>query len=149
MILDRECMFDWNQPLTASRASTDVINLVNNREISAAMAMNPVLKIVVTAETALVSAGATTLAADFQGSTDGSTWDTYASIPAVPKANLGAGATLRFTWVHRGAAHGLPTQVRLNYTVATGPFTGGNISAVVVLDQQEAITYPAGVVIQN
>jgi hypothetical protein len=150
MILDKENMFDWNNALLASRASTNVIDLVANRELGESMAMNPHLKIRVSVDTALVSGGSSTLAVVLQGSTDGSTWDTYLTTPAVAKASLVAGFFIEVPWARRPTnAFGKPKQIRLSYTVGTTDFTGGTISAYVALDMQDAEIYPVGVTVQN
>jgi len=149
MIIDRENTFDWNAALTVGRASTNIIDLVANRELGESLAMNPHLKIMVSPDTALVSGGLSTLTVSFQGSTDGSTWDTYGVTPAIAKADLAVGRAINVPWSHRPPGKGMPKQVRLNYTVGTTDFTGGTISAYVVLDTQDNTAYGAAVTVQN
>jgi hypothetical protein len=52
-------------------------------------------------------------------------------------------------------AAGRPRYLRLNYVVATGPFTGGTVTAFLVVDDQQNIGspnllgYAAGITIAN
>lgn len=149
MLLDKQNVFDWQAALTATRASTDVIDLVNARDLGGSFVDNPNLKIRMTVVTALVSAGSSTLAVAFQGSTDNSNWDTYLTMPTVAKASLVAGYTLDIPWPDRLSGQSLPQYIRLNYTVDTTDFTGGTVSAYVVLDRQKNFAYRQAVNVQN
>lgn len=148
MILDAESRFDNAAALTADRASTNIIDLVNARDLGDSYVDNPNLKVRVQVVTALVSGGASTLVVQFQGSTDNVAWDTYISTPAIPKASLVANAVIDIPWPVKALGAANPRYVRLNYDVTTD-FTGGTISAFVVLDRQANIAYPAGINVSN
>lgn len=149
MLLDKQNVFDWQAALTASRASTDVIDLVNARDLGGSFVDNPNLKIRLTVTTTFQSSGSSTLTVSFQGSTDNSNWDTYLSMPAVAKASLAAGYQLDIPWPDRLSGQSLPQYIRLNYTVGTTDFTAGALSAYVILDRQKNFAYRQAVNVQN
>lgn len=150
MILDKNLVFDGGgttpAAITTSRASTNVIDLGDPRE----MAIGERLAITVIGNGLFAAAGAATLAIDVQGSVDNSAWTTYASELAMSIATLnsrvigGQPYMLAFTLPTRQPGAARPRYLRLNYTVATGPFTAGAVHAFLNLgvDQQEA--YPSG-----
>lgn len=154
MYMDGLLLFDTSVALTASAASTNVVDLVNARDMG--VGDDPALDVIVQVTSALLSAGATTLTVQFQGSTDNVTYTTYAQSDAIPKANLTAGAKISMD-IPRIPPHaaGRPRYLRLNYVVATGPFTGGTITAFIVVDDQQgvgspnALSYSPGIVIAN
>lgn len=154
MILDANLLFDTALALTATAVSTNQIDLLNARDMG--VGDDPALDVVVNINSAMLSAGATTLTVQFQGSTDNVTYTTYAQSDAIPKASLTAGAKISFD-VPRMPPHaaGRPRYLRLNYVVATGPFTGGNLTSFIVVDDQlnagspNALGYTPGIVIAN
>lgn len=148
MILDGTLLFDSAAAVTATAASTNVIDLVASRDLGAA---RPRMEVEVVVTTAMLSAGATTLQIQFQGSTDNSSWSTYVEGPAIAKASLTAGARHLLPVALPQPATGLaiPRYLRLNYVVATGPFTAGALTAALVLDKQNNIAYPPGIAIAN
>src|SRR2546429_4258221 len=91
MILDKFLQFDPNPTLiTVTAPSTNVIDLINAREMS--VDIGPAqLAAVVTVIVALVAAGAATLTVQYQQSTDNAAWTIAAQTDAIPKANLTAG----------------------------------------------------------
>jgi hypothetical protein len=147
MILDGTLLFDSGVAVTATAVSTNVVDLVNPRDLG----NDPEMKVELVVTAAMLSAGATTLQVQFQGSTDNSTYTTYAESPAIAKASLTAGARslLPINLPSPGPGVALPRYLRLNYIVATGPFTAGNLTAFLVLDKQMNITYPPGIAIAN
>jgi hypothetical protein len=155
MILDKLLQFDPSATaITSTAVSTNVLDLLNARDLQLGAADGMSLEAVVTVGTALTSGGATTLQVQFQGSTDNSTWTTYAQTDAIPKANLVANTVIRLPLPPQAAAPhaaGLPRYLRLNYVVATGPFTGGNIEADLVMNPQANTPpyYPPGVTVAN
>lgn len=145
MIRDNFLEFSVAQDLTGgSAASTNVVDLLNARDIGP----GDTLMIPVTVNTAFV--GGTSLAVDYQGSVDNSTWTTYMSAPAVLLANLTAGAFITAMKISpRPAGVALPRYLRLNYTVA-GTMTAGKVDAGIVIDAGPlGAVYPPGVVVVN
>ena len=53
------------------------------------------------------------------------------------------------SWMMPNVADANPRYLRLNYVVATGPFTAGSLNAELVLDPQAYQQYPAGINITN
>lgn len=153
MYMDGNLLFDSGVALTATAVSTNIFDLQNARDMG--VGDDPALDIVVVVTSALLSAGATTLQVQFQGSTDNSTWTTYFQTDTIAKANLVQGAKITFDWPRLPPGVTKPRYVRLNYVVATGPFTGGNITSFIVVDSQENANSPAqlgyapGIVIAN
>jgi len=146
MIIDGLLLFDSNLALTSTQTSTNVIDLVNARDVgpgnsTALTVMSTVL---------FQSGGSSTLTITLQDSTDNSTYTTLAVSPAIAKANMTAGARLwGVTIPPLPAGRALGRYLRLNYTVGTADFTAGNLSAMIVLDDQLARAYPPGITISN
>jgi hypothetical protein len=149
MIIDKLNVFDWAAALTVTRESTDEIDLVNGRDLGFNTVGNPSLKVRVLITTAMLSTGSSTLTITFLGSTDSTTWETYVSSPALPKASLVAGFYYDLAWAPKKQGDPLPRYIRLGYAVGTADMTAGALSAFVVLDQQQNLAYPAGLNVQN
>lgn len=149
MIIDKQNVFDWQAALTETRDSTDIIDLVSNRDIAESLGTGLVIRVQV--YEALVSGGSSTLTISVAGSTDGSAWTTYISTPAMAKAGLVAGAHVDLDWPPAGLLPNMakPKQIKLIYTVGTTDFTGGKVSAFVLLNRQANHAYPAGVTVAN
>lgn len=149
MLLDGYLLFSNNQAITATADSTNVLDTQTARDL--AIGDSPALKIFVATTAALLSAGATTLAIDLQGSTDASTWTTMASLPAQAKTAVTAAGTRIWSidLPRPIAGQALPRYYKLVYTVATGPFTAGTVSAGIILDDQANVQYPAGITVAN
>ena len=108
--------------------------------------------------TAFTAGGAATLtiaiqAAPDNGSNAPGTWSTIVQTAAIPVANLTAGSGGQFQIPEispdMGFGEAMPRFYRVNYTVATGPFTAGAISANIVLNPSQATkiqNYPANYV---
>lgn len=170
MILDGLLVFDPNPTSLAiavgTQASTNVLDwgiaatsLPTSAQGGGARDMGigdkPALKINVQIATTFTSGGAGALQVAVQGAPDNGsgapgTYATYASSPVYALATLIAGANLLPLDLPRPAA-GLPVPryVRLLYTVTGATFTAGAVNAQLVLDRQDWITYPAGLVINN
>lgn len=162
MILDKSLQFDPSgTAITSTAASTNIIDLLNPRD----MAINgdgPDLQIVVTIIAALLAAGAATLqiqlqAAPDNGSGSPGSYVTLVQTDAIPKANLTLGQQIKVPLPPVAAAPqfgtnpALPRFYRLNYVVATGPFTAGSIEADLVVNPQSSNppNYPAGFSVPN
>lgn len=148
MILDGNLLFDSGLALTATQTSSNVIDLLNARDMG--IGEHPSLKLMVDVVTALVSAGSTTLVVQVQGSTDNSTFAVYAESRAIAKAALVAGArAFDISLPRPGPGDALPRYLRLNYVVAVSNFTGGTITSALVLGRDDIPVYPPGVVVAN
>jgi hypothetical protein len=126
MIIDYENQFSEDQAVTATAASTNVIDFGDTKDHAKG---NPLMLEIVCTETA-VSGGSTTV--DFALEVDSTTTFTPdASFPlatGVAKATLVAGYV-----VYRGALpEGLLQYARIKYTVNTANLTAGKFSAHIV-----------------
>lgn len=150
MILDGLLLFSTAQAVTATAASTNIVDLTNARDMGIGNDY-PALKLMVNIGTTFTAAGAATMQIQFQGSTDATTWTTYAASDAMAVAGLTAGNSLVFPIDLPGRKPGaaLPLYYRLNYVIATGPMTAGAITATLVLDRQWNHSYPAGLTVAN
>lgn len=140
-----------DSPTTGTQQSTNIIDLVNARDMG--IGDNPALKLLCQVVTAF--AGGTSLQVQFQGAPDNGsgspgTYSTYAESAAILEADLTAGRYILPIDVPRpppGAAR--PRFYRLQY-VTVGTHTAGGIHAALVLDRQDsAPVYPAGITISN
>jgi hypothetical protein len=137
-------------PTTGTQQSTNVIDLVNPRDIG--IGDNPAVKLLCVVKTAF--AGGTSLQVQFQGAPDNGagapgTYLTYAESAAIAEAELLAGRYLLPIDVPRpppGAP--LPRFLRLQY-VSAGTHGAGGIHAALVLDRQDQVGYPAGMTVPN
>lgn len=147
MILDGTLLFETATAITATRVSTNIVDLGVARDLG----NDAHMKVLTVVTTAFLSTGSSTLQCAFQGSTDNSTWSTYAEGPAVAKASLIAGATgvLPINLPQPATGLALPRYIRLNWTVGVADFTAGAITATLVLDKQSNYAYPPGIAIAN
>lgn len=135
MILDRQNLMSFNQAVTATAVSTDVIDLGPPMWAGSA-GSDREIPVEATITEAFTAAGAATLTIEVQSSpveNFGSGVIKHLITDAIPKASLGIGANI-------GKSLKLPPDVqryvRLNYIVATGPFLTGKITAGVVGSRQ-------------
>lgn len=171
MILDNLLVFDPNPTSVAiaagTQASTNVINLEATGQIPVLANLagardmgigdNPAIKINVQVVVAFASsASAGTMSVAFQGAPDNGsgapgTFTTYYVSPVYTTATLAVvGAQLMNMDVPRPPAGvGIPAFYRLLYTVASATMTAGSVAAELVLDRQDYIAYPPGLVIAN
>lgn len=148
MILDKNLLFSTSQAITASAASTDVIDLGVLEDLG--IGDDPSLEIILLITETFTAAGAATLVASFQGSVDNSSWTDMAMTAAIGKASLTAGAEIaRWSLPSLVAGQSMPRYLRMNYTVATGPMTAGKVTAGILLDRQQNVAYPPGIAISN
>lgn len=128
MILDRYNEFSDAQAVTASAASTNVVDLQ-----AAGAIEGKALFLHIKVNTTVTASGAATVAFALQTDNDeafGSV-TTLHSIAAIGKASLTAG-----TQVVRLPLIGMPLEryMRVYYTVATGPLTAGKFDAFLSMD---------------
>ena len=151
MLLDADLLLDSASAITSSAASANTIDLSEQRDMG--IGDDPALKLLCLVDTAFTSTNSATLQVLFQGSTDNSTWDTYAESPAYAAAALVAGARLFDTDVPRPAAgKSMPRYQRLYYAVGTGVFSTGSVTSAIVLgrdDEPAGGAYPSGFTVAN
>jgi len=149
MIIDGLLLFSSAQNLTTGTiASTNVLDLLNARDMGIGNLY--ALKIACFVTTAFSSTDSGTLTVQAQGSTDNSTFTTYAESRAYSAADLVAGnKLLPIDWPHRGPGDALPRYLRLAYVMGALHFTPGAVTAMLVLDRQDATVYPPGLAISN
>jgi len=140
MILDALLLFSTAQNITSTAVSTNVIDLQNARDMG--IGDDPALKVLCVVTTAFTSTDGT-LTIGLQGSTDNSTFDTYASTRAMTAGMLTTGAAFvaNLDWPAVSLGFSLPRYLRLNYTVANAAFTPGALTATLVADRQDFRAY--------
>lgn len=138
-ILDDTNLFDDAVVLTNTRNSTDIIDLSSVRDVGA----GEPLELFVNVNSALLSAGASTLTVALQTDTavGFGTAVTLLTTPAIPKATLVQG----YQPIKQKLPEGIQRYIRLVYTVATADFTGGTITAGLNLDKRQHAYYASGV----
>jgi hypothetical protein len=157
MIIDGLLQFDPPlSAITVTRASINVIDLLNQRDIGDGG--SPPMRCYIGVSAAFTAGGAGTLQVQAQGSVDNVTYFTYLESRAFSIAELTPiGRLMEFAWPSvpvgtpgtTAIAGAAPRYLRLNYIVATGPMLTGSINAQLVLDAQSTRQYPAGLIITN
>lgn len=143
MYLDGYLQFSNAQALTTTAASTNVIDMSVARD----MGIGYPLPIAVQVVTALV--GGTSVQVQLQYSADNATWTTLSESRAYLTAELVAGAKLFPGSIPaRPSNDAMPRYYRLNYVIA-GTYTSGAVTAYIVLDRQDQVSYPAGINVFN
>ena len=134
MIIDKALQVSNEQAVTASAASTDVIDFGQAYPNSG---LNQSLSMAITVDAAATAAGAATVAFSLQDSADNAAFTDVAVTAATGIAALIAGAQfiIPMPFKHR-------RYVRAYYTVATGPLTAGKFSAQVVAGIQQNVPMP-------
>jgi hypothetical protein len=134
MIIDKFLQVSNEQAVTATAASTDVIDF---GQVNPNSGMSDHLTVAITVDEAVTASGSATVVFSVQDSADNSTFVDLAATPAIGKAVLVAGYQLLvpMPFSHR-------RYVRVNYTVATGPLTAGKFSAQIVTGVQANRAYP-------
>lgn len=130
MILDKLLMFSEKQAITASAASTDVIDLGPIDGTRRDIGVGYPLEFLAIVDTTATADGAATLNVQLQTSPDNSTWTTIYDSGALALAALTAGKRLFSAKVPAGVQRYL----RVNYTVGTGPLTAGAFTSGINLD---------------
>lgn len=143
MILDSQLAFDEAVAITATRASTNVIDLLDKRD----MGIGEELQLIVIGDGLFASAGGTaTLSIAVETSPDNVTYTASVSTPALTITQL----NLEFQQPYllpidmprprKGLA--LPRYIRLYYTVGTQNFTAGSVQAYLALGRDDMVYYP-------
>lgn len=147
MIIDGLLLFSTAQNLTTGTiASTNVVDLQNARDMGPGELP---LRIAAYVAVGFVTGDAATLTVQAQGSTDNSAWNVYAQSRAYTAGELIAGAKLfPIDWPNV-AVGALPRYIRLAYVIGALNFTPGAITAMLVLDREDRIAYPAGINVAN
>lgn len=134
MIQDKELFMSEAQAIAATAVSSKVIDLgpkKYSKDNGAGMELLCQIK------EAFTAAGAATLEIQLQSSSDEafSAPKVLAKSDVIAKADLVLGAEIFEIKIPKGADRYL----RLNYVVASGPFTAGQIDASLVLDRQAGL----------
>lgn len=143
-MLDANNLFEpvTGTAITASADSTNTLDMLVNRDVGA----GAMLEIHVQTLQAFTAAGAATLQISLQGSTDNATFNDILVSPVYPKASLVAGIGLfRYTFPVYQLNETAPGRYyKLRYTVATGPFTAGKLTAYLtgMFDRNVFYAYP-------
>lgn len=140
MIFDQLLLLDTAAAITSSRASTNMIDLGNARDMGIGNRSN--LKLLCMVTTAFTSTGSGTLQVAYMGSTDASNWNTYAQSIAYAKTVLTAGARLLEIDIPRNGI--TDRYIAAYYTQGTAVFSAGAVTCGIVLDRQDQQYYPSG-----
>lgn len=138
-IIDRFLQVSAAQAVTASAASTDVIDAgaTKNASIGRDIGAGTPLVMEFDVLTAPTAAGAATVTFSVQDSADNSSFADVVTTKAVPIAELTAGKQ-----VFLPLPPGLRRYVRAYYTIGTGPLTAGAFNAQVVDGANFQRAYP-------
>ena len=138
MILDKLLMFSEAQAVTATAASTDVIDLGPIDSTRRDIGVGYPLEFWTTVNTTATASGAATVNVQLQTSPDNSTWTTIASSGDLALSALVAGKRI----VSQKVPSGVQKYLRVNYTVGTGPLTAGAFTSGINLDVDNNTPYP-------
>ena len=134
MFIDKLLQVSNEQAVTASAASTDVIDF---GQANPNVGLDDRSNMVITVDESATASGAATVTFSVQDSADNSSFADVAVTAAIGKANLAAGQQVVIP---------MPTKLRrycrVYYTVATGPLTAGKFSAQIVTGIQQNIAQP-------
>jgi hypothetical protein len=165
MILDGALQFTGtagsvsvDSPTTGTQQSTNVIDLVAARDMG--IGDDPSLELLIQIMTTFASG--TSLQTQLQGAPDNGSgspgsYTTMLDSGAIAEASLVAGRyilavplprTLLATGAGPSAGQVLPRFLRLQYVTA-GTHTAGGLYGAIVLDRQDQVSYPPGIVIAN
>lgn len=134
MIIDKLLQVSNEQAVTASAASTDVIDFGQTNPNSG---LNDNITVSITTDVAATADGAATVTFSVQDSADNSTFSDVYATAAIAKATLVAGYQVLIP-----VPYTLRRYFRVYYTVATGPLTAGKFSAQIVTGVQKNTAYP-------
>lgn len=138
MILDKLLMFSEAQAVTASAASTDVIDLGPIDGTRRDIGVGYPLELFVNVNTTAAAAGAATVNIQLQTSPDNSAWTTLTSTGDLALSALTSGKRV----MSQKVPQGVQRYLRVNYVVGTGPLTAGAFTAGINLDVDNNSPYP-------
>jgi len=143
MILDDRLCFDAAVAITATRASTNVIDLTNSRD----MGIGTQLPIVLIGDGLFASAGGTaTLSIAAETSPDNVTYTPSVATPALTITQLNLEFQqpylLPIMWPRPRKGLTFPRYLRLYYTVGTQNFSAGSVQAYLAIGRDDVIYYP-------
>lgn len=145
MTLDANLLFDPSgTAITTTQPSTNTLDLGQARDLGIG---GPQLDVEILIQQTFAAAGAATLNVQIQSSVDNAAWSTLVESSPIAVADLTAGRQiLRLALPADQPAQtaGVGRYLRLNYVVATGPFTAGQVFAALVLDRPSQPAYPSG-----
>jgi len=140
MILDRQLLLSNAQPITATAVSTNSIDLASARDIGIGDNLELFIKVIapLTGGTSVQFAYVTSANADLSAA------NVIVQTPPIPAASLVAGSEwLRIQVPALSDAVSRQRYIGVSYTVA-GAFTGGTVTAGLVLDREGIVSYPSG-----
>lgn len=138
MTLDKLLMFSEAQAVTASAASTDVIDLGPIDGTRRDIGVGYPLELFVNVNTTAAAAGAATVNIQLQTSPDNSNWTTLTSTGDLALSALTSGKRV----MSQKVPQGVQRYLRVNYVVGTGPLTAGAFTAGINLDVDNNSPYP-------
>lgn len=138
MILDKLLMLSEAQAVTASAASTDVIDLGPIDGTRRDIGVGYPLEFWANVNTTATAGGAATVNIQLQTSPDNSTWTTLTSSGDLALSALTAGKRV----ISQKVPQGVQRYLRVNYVVGTGPLTAGAFTAGINLDVDGNNHYP-------
>lgn len=139
MYVDDTLVFSDAQAITSTGTSTKSIDTMTaTRNIGAGEEIDLVIQVA----TAASSASASTVTFALQDSADNSSFTDVVVSPAVAMASMATAGNevLRITLPRT-----LRRYLQVNYTVATGPLTGGAFTAFLTDDRQDNVARPSGI----
>ena len=157
MLLDNNLIFDSNAAITTTRDSTNIIDLVNARDIGDGEELEVLVQV---GTTALAStATTTTIQAKIMVSTDNSTYTTAALSDAVQIGLTTTGSHILnihmpirrlYSEVAGTGNDAYPRYIKLNY-VASATLSAGTLTAALIGARQTnpAAGYPSGFTVAN
>lgn len=150
-VIDKNLIFSTNQAITTSTDSDFIIDLTNARDIGSGEGEAALNVIVQVATTMTATSTTATLTCLFEGSTDSTTYTTFAETDAISTASLTQGVQILniFVPMRRLVINdAVPRYLKLVYTCSAA-FGAGNVSAWVGATRQANTAYPPGFTVAN
>jgi hypothetical protein len=135
MFLDSTLAFDpLGTLITVTASSTNILDMDNGPRD---MGIGHELRLMLFGNNGFAASGAATLNIQLQGSPDMASWVTYAEsgVRSIAQLNAGTAQSINLFRLNLPGRIGnvMPRYYRLNYVVATGPFTAGALGAYLAL----------------